>query len=67
MLSALNEAGERTLEVKIATNDREGFERYLRAVGGPCKAVIEACWGWGKMHDLLEATGLVGEVVLAHP
>ena len=67
VLSALNEAGERTLEAKIATNDREGFERYLRAVGGPCKAVIEACWGWGKVHDLLEATGLVEEVVLAHP
>ena len=29
--------------------------------------VIEACWGWGKVHDLLEATGLVEEVVLAHP
>ena len=67
VLSALNEAGERTREAKIATNDREGFERYLLAVGGPCKAVIEACWGWGKVHDLLEATGLVEEVVLAHP
>jgi transposase len=67
VLSALNEAGERTLEARIATNDRAGFEEYLRAVGGPCKAVIEACWGWGKVHDLLEATGLVEEVVLAHP
>ena len=34
-------------------------------MGGPCRAVIEACWGWGKVHDLAEATGLVGEVVLA--
>ena len=67
MLSALNEAGERTRETKIGTNDREGFAEYLRAVGGPCKAVIEACWGWGKVHDLLEATGLVEEIVLAHP
>ena len=67
VLSALNEAGERVREARIATNDREGFAEYLRAVGGPCKAVIEACWGWGKVHDLLEATGLVEEVVLAHP
>lgn len=67
VLSALNEAGERTLEARIATNDRAGFAEYLRALGGPCKAVIEACWGWGKVHDLLEATGLVEEVVLAHP
>ncbi len=26
VLSALNEAGERTLEARIATNDRAGFE-----------------------------------------
>ena len=67
VLSALNEAGERPREARIGTNDRAGFEDYLRAVGGPCRAVIEACWGWGKVHDLLEATGLVEEVVLAHP
>ena len=67
VLSALNEAGERTLEARIATKDRAGFAECLRALGGPCKAVLEACWGWGKVHDLLEATGLVEEVVLAHP
>lgn len=67
VLSALNEAGERTLETKIGTNDRTGFAEYLSTVGGPCRAVIEACWGWGKVHDLLEATGLAEEVVLAHP
>ena len=47
VLSALNEAGERTREGRIGTNDRAGFAEYLRAVGGPCRAVIEACWGWG--------------------
>ena len=67
VFSALNEAGERTLETKIGTNDRAGLAEYLRAVGGPCKAVIEACWGWGKVHDLIEATGLVEEGVPAHP
>ena len=67
VLSALDEAGERMREARIGTNDRAGFAEYLRAVGGPCRAVIEACWGWGKVHDLLEATGLVEEVVLAHP
>ena len=34
VLSALNEAGERTIEARIATNDRAGFEEYLRALGG---------------------------------
>ena len=67
VLSALDEAGERLREARIGTNDRAGFAEYLRAVGGPCRAVIEACWGWGKVHDLIEATGLVEEVVLAHP
>ena len=32
VLSALNEAGERTLEAKIATNDREWFERRYEAI-----------------------------------
>ena len=67
VLSALNEAGERLREARIATKDRAGFEEYCRSLGGPCKAAIEACWGWGKMHDLLEAIDGVEEVVLAHP
>ena len=48
VLSALDEAGERTREARIGTNDREGFAEYLRAAGGPCRAVIEACWGLGQ-------------------
>ena len=55
VLSALNEAGERLREARVGTNDRAGFAEYLRAVGGPCRAVIEACLGWGKVHDLIEA------------
>jgi hypothetical protein len=43
VLSALNEAGERVREARIATNDREEFAEFLREVGGPCRAVIEAC------------------------
>ena len=34
VLSALNEARERTREARIGTHDREGFEEYLRAVVG---------------------------------
>jgi hypothetical protein len=67
VLSALNEAGERTLEARIATGDRAAFEEYCRSLGGPCRAVIEACWGWGKMHDMLEGIECIEEAVLAHP
>lgn len=67
VLSAQNEAGERVREAKIATDDRAGFEEFFRGLGGPIRAVIEACWGWGKVHDRLEAIEQIEEVVLAHP
>jgi hypothetical protein len=34
---------------------------------GPSKAVVEACWNWGLIHDELEELEQVEEVVLAHP
>jgi hypothetical protein len=67
VLSAQNEAGERVKEAKIGTNDRGGFEEFFRSLEGRSRAVIEACWGWGKVHDRLEEIGEIEEVVLAHP
>lgn len=51
-------------EAKIATNDRAGFEEFFRALGGPNRAVIKPCWGWGKVHDRLEAIEQIEEVAL---
>ena len=65
--AAQDEQGRKLGVARIEGNLGAGFAQYLRGLGGPCKVVIEACWGWGKVHDLLEATGLVEEVVLAHP
>src|SRR4029077_16198781 len=34
---------------------------------GPSKAVVEACWNWGLIHDEIEELEQVEEVLLAPP
>src|SRR5438093_13256845 len=40
---------------------------FFSGLGGPSKAVVEACWNWGRIHDELEELEGIEEVVLAHP
>jgi transposase len=54
-------------EARIEGNSVDGFVQYFQGLGGRSKVVIEACWNWGKLYDLLEALPQVSEVVLAHP
>jgi transposase len=67
VLCALDESGRKLCEGRVAGNAPEGFARFFAGLGGPSKAVIEACWNWGLIHDELEELGQVEEVVLAHP
>jgi transposase len=67
VLCAQNQAGEILLEGKVEGNERRGFEEFFAALEGPSKAVLEACWNWGKVHDIVEDIAGVEEVVLAHP
>jgi transposase len=48
--------------------------KWLREIGelfggleGKSKVVLEACWNWGRIYDLLSEIEQVEEVVLAHP
>ena len=59
--------GRRLAEAKIDQNSPEAFASYFASLGEPSEVVIEACWNWGTLYDLLEDTAGVEKVVLSHP
>lgn len=63
----LDAQGRRLLERRIDHNAPEAFAAYFAALGEPSEVVIEACWNWGTIYDLLEATPGVTKVVLSNP
>ena len=65
--AAEDERGRPLGDARIEGNTADGFVQYLGRLKGRSKVVIEACWNWGKLYDLLEALPQVEEVVLAHP
>ena len=65
--SSVDESGRIVKEGRIEGNTKAGFERYFGSLGFPCKVVIEACWNWGYIFDLLEDIPQVQEVILANP
>jgi transposase len=65
--SATDERGQSVRERRIAGNSAAGFAQFFSELGEPAKVVMEACWNWGWLYDLLGETPGVAEVVLAHP
>jgi transposase len=53
-------------QARIDDNAPEAFAAYFAALDGPSEAVIEACWNWGTLYDLLEDTKGVSKVVLSN-
>jgi hypothetical protein len=54
VFAAQDEQGRKLGVARIEGHLGSGFAQYLRGLGGESKVVIEACWGWGKIHDVLE-------------
>src|SRR6266516_5483335 len=67
VLCAVDEVGKKVGEGRVEGNSEKGVARFFAGLEGPSKAVLEACWNWGLIHDLLEEIEEVEEVVLAHP
>src|SRR5207237_2843438 len=67
VLSAQDERGRRLKEARVEGNLADGFVQFFHSLEGPSKAVLEACWNWGLIHDLVEEIDGIEEVVLAHP
>ncbi|MCC7518432.1 MAG: IS110 family transposase [Verrucomicrobiae bacterium] len=65
--TAVGENGQRCREARIHGNTRDGFAGFFSSLEGPCKVVIEACWNWGYLYDVLEGLEGIEEIVLAHP
>lgn len=65
--SAVSAEGEQLKEAKIVGNCAVGFERYFESLGGSVEVVLECCWNWGRLYDLLEEMEVVERVVLADP
>jgi hypothetical protein len=65
-VEALEESGERRSAARLV-NEFEEIEDFFRALGEPCRVVLEAGWNWGSMYDWLERVENVVEVQLAHP
>lgn len=67
VISAVDGTGRRLLEARVNGNTPDGFRAVFRRLPGPAKVAVEACWNWGKLHDILEEMPEVEEIVLSHP
>jgi hypothetical protein len=64
---AVDERGQELARGRIKGNTSSGFTQFFGALSGSSKVVVEACWNWGRIHDVLSEIEQVEEVVLAHP
>ena len=67
VLVAVDERGRELARGRISGNTAFGFAQFFGGLEGKSKVVMEACWNWGRIHDLLGEIEQVEEVVLAHP
>ena len=65
--SAVDEQGTLVKESRIDGNTADGFKLFIQSFNEPCKVVLEACWNWGYLFDILEGISGIEEIVLAHP
>jgi transposase len=67
VLVAVDERGWELARGRISGNSASGFAQFFAGLEGKSKVVVEACWNWGRIHDVLEEIEQVEEVMLAHP
>ncbi|MFZ5495809.1 MAG: transposase [Verrucomicrobiota bacterium] len=63
----LDAQGRLLKQARIDHNAPDAFAAYFKALDGPSEAVIEACWNWDTLYDVLEDTPGVAKVVLSNP
>lgn len=54
-------------EARINHKDTTAFARYFKSLGEDSAVVMEACWNWGWLFDLLGTLPGITSVLLAHP
>jgi transposase len=63
----LDAQGRKLQEGRIDGNAVAAFAAYFKQLDAPSEVVIEACWNWGALYDVLEDIEGVAKVVLSHP
>jgi|TARA_Y100000310_G_scaffold98460_1_gene96283 transposase len=63
-VTVMDESGAVVKRARVPST-RAGIQHALGRYGGPMKAVVEASYCWGPMHDWLDE--VADDVVLAHP
>ena len=59
--------GRRVQSARIDQNEPAAFAAYFQRLPSPTRTVLEACWNWGWLYDLLHELPGVDGVVLSHP
>ncbi len=67
VLCATDERGQELKRRRINGNTVSGFAQFFSELGQESKVVMEACWNWGWLYDLLGKIDGIDQVVLAHP
>ena len=65
--AAQDERGRELGIARVEGNLVSGFAQFLGALGGKATVVLEACWNWGRVYEVLESLEMVEEVVVANP
>ncbi len=64
---AQDERGRPLGEARIEGNLATGFAQFFCSLGGKSRVVIEACWNWQKLYELLEGMEQVEAILVANP
>lgn len=59
--------GRRVQSARIDQNEPAAFAAYFQRLPASSRTVLEACWNWGWLYDLLGELAGVDSVVLSHP
>jgi transposase len=67
VVCTVDATGRRVHSARIDQNEPAAFAAYFQRLPGPSRTVLEACWNWGWLYDLLHELAGVESVVLSHP
>lgn len=67
VLCTVDAEGRRVQSARVDQNEPAAFAAYFQRLPGPSRTVVEACWNWGWLYDLLHELSGVERVVLSHP
>lgn len=67
VVCTIDPEGRRVQAARIDQNEPAAFAAYFQHLPTASQTVLEACWNWGWLYDLLGELPGVASVVLAHP